>query len=53
MQQFMVKAAPSLNPRTTKQFVSGLQKSLGQQVVTVRVFRRKLTLPKYCWLTIG
>ena len=35
MQQFMVKAAPALNPRTTKQFVSGLQKSLGQQVVTV------------------
>ena len=35
MQQFMVQAAPSLNPRTTKQFVAGLQKSLGQQVVTV------------------
>ena len=35
MQQFMVQAAPSLNPRTTKQFVSGLQKSLGQQVVSV------------------
>ncbi len=35
MQQYMVRAAPSLTPRTTKLFVDGLQKSLGQQVVTV------------------
>ena len=35
MQQYMIKAAPALNPRNTKQFVAGLQQSLGKQVVSV------------------
>jgi len=35
MQQYLVQAAPALNPRNTKPFVDGLRQSLGKQVVTV------------------
>jgi hypothetical protein len=35
MQQYLVQAGPSLNPRNTQPFVEGLRRSLGQQVVSV------------------